>query len=438
MQNSTKIIFFIFAVFSPLWGMAQPTVDGDLSDSDYISLATKENANDGFGANIDVTEIVYYSDAVNSKLYVGVKGKLDTSGDNGIGLFLNFSGLTGTAAGNNLGFDGAGHYMDGQGSGSNQAFKADFEVDYMFAMNPGGGTTSVFLDAAKKTGGNATDFIGTATQSGGTATDADVFGTGGAATFTFNNGGGVNQGFEIVFDYSALGIDGSMDVEAFAFVVSATGFFSNVTVPGDVSGTNLGFNPDFNVIAGGPYHSSVAPLPVVLGDFNAVLDKQNNSVTLNWLTFSEENNAYFEIEKSLDGRTFAVIGMVNGAINSFDQTDYDFIDQQPYEGMNYYRLKQVDLDGDFTYSSTLTVAIEHTKAQLFPNPVQRFLTIKMETTANTVLEVYNLQGQLMQTSWLNDETTQEVELSALQAGVYLVRLSDERGNQLLSQSIIKQ
>ncbi len=60
--------------------------------SNYVLIASKQNNNQGFGSNIDITSIVYYADVSNSVLYLGIKGKLDVSNNNGIGILLNISG----------------------------------------------------------------------------------------------------------------------------------------------------------------------------------------------------------------------------------------------------------------------------------------------------------------------------------------------------------
>jgi len=245
------IATFILFFFSIGLLQAQPTVDGDLSDTDYVTMATKQNSNASFGSNIDVIEIVYYADDGNQTLFFGIKGKLDTGTDNAIGFWWNFSNQTGASSGDELGFDGAGHYMDGESGGTNDNFKADFEVDYMFAMNPGNGSTSVFYDAASKIGGNTSNFLGQSDQSGNQSTNSNSDGTlftKDAITFAFNNGGSANQGFEMSIPYSELGITSLETFEAFAFIVSNSGFFSNVTVPGDLTGTDQpGFNADFTL-----------------------------------------------------------------------------------------------------------------------------------------------------------------------------------------------
>ncbi len=259
-----------------------PLLDGDVSDDLYLPLATKQNDNLGFGPNIDVTEIVYYPDLFNEVLFLGVKGKVNTASSDGFGIWLGFDGLSGRPAGQPLGgVPNAGHYM---GDGANADFRADFEVDYMFALNPAGGADSVFIDVVSFVGDPAgrADYLGSADQSGtpsfGPPDDVDNSGnpaTFNAAAFTFSNAGTGQTGFEIALPFADLGLSatnftgGVGDLTTFATVVSSTAYFSNVTVPGNASGTadpggNLGFNADFSALAGGPYNAT-APL-VVAGE----------------------------------------------------------------------------------------------------------------------------------------------------------------------------
>ena len=433
-----KVFLLVLFVSVALYSTnAQPTVDGDLSDGDYISLATKANGNSGFGPNIDVTEIVYYPDVTNSKLYIGVKGKFDTGVDNGIGVFLNFSGQTGVTAGTELGFSGAGHYIDGQGGGTNDNFKADFEVDYMFALNANGGG-GAFFDAAKVVGGNSTDYFGTAPNlTGGTITDTDVFGTGSSMTYAVNNGGGANQGIEMVFDFAALGISSANTIEAFAFVVSATGFFSDVTVPGNVSIGSPGFNADFSTLGGGNYHSTAANLPVELTAFTAT--PTTNAINLNWTTASEIDNDYFVVEKSINGRDFRAIGQVEGMGSTTQTTEYNFSDNDPIQGVSYYRLKQVDFDSDVEYSQVLPVRYNRTIAvSLFPNPTSDVLNINFESRANGqgTFQLLNANGRVVK-EWTQaivaGDNIIRTDVSRLPSGVYAIRAMNSRSQAILIQ-----
>ncbi|QEK50246.1 T9SS type A sorting domain-containing protein [Pedobacter aquae] len=88
---------------------------------------------------------------------------------------------------------------------------------------------------------------------------------------------------------------------------------------------------------------SVTPLPIQLSSFTAqAIDK---TILLNWETLSETNNAFFEIERSIDGKTFTKIGSKDGSGTTTALTKYRFVDENPVPGTNYYRLKQIDFDG---------------------------------------------------------------------------------------------
>ncbi|MEL6718246.1 MAG: hypothetical protein AAFP82_05985 [Bacteroidota bacterium] len=188
------------------------------------------------------------------------------------------------------------------------------------------GGSNAFLDAARLVGGNTSDFVGTAPNlTGGTVTDSDLFGTGSAATYAFNNGAGANQGLEIVIDYAALGISSVGFIEAFAFVVSSSGFFSDVTVPGNDMGSNPGFNACYSSRPGGPYNSGSLPLPVELLYFNG--KSKSDEIQLSWSTVTEINNSHFEIEHSQNAKYWnAMLFNFSGQlVKIFQFFDEDFV-----------------------------------------------------------------------------------------------------------------
>jgi hypothetical protein len=417
---------------------AQPTVNGDLSDSDYMSIATKQNSNAGFGGAIDVTEIVYYPDFTNSVLYLGVKGKLDTGADNGMGLFLDIGGTgspNGAAAGTELGFDGAGHFMDGEGSGTNDNFKADFEVDYMFAFNPGNGNTTVFWDASSLVGGTTAEYQGSCDQSGTAATNSNAAGgifTQNSITFAFNNSGGANTGLELSIPFSELGASVAMNINVFTFIVSSSAFFSDVTVPGNVTTGNPGFNADFSTLSGGPYNSGTQALPVELTSFTA--SAVGNEVTLNWQTATELNNLGFEIQRAAEENDWTVIGFVQGAGNSEVPRVYSYTDNAVFSGTYSYRLKQIDTDGSFQYSPVVQVEVVEIPngfvlEQNYPNPFNPSTLIKfgVENQSEGTLKVFNTNGEEVAELFagtLNAGRIYEVEFNGdgLASGMYLYKL----------------
>lgn len=110
-------------------------------------------------------------------------------------------------------------------------------------------------------------------------------------------------------------------------------------------------------------------LPIVLTDFNA--HSANEGVDLRWTTSSEENSDRFEVERSLDGETFITIGSLPAAGNSHQQHTYTFTDRTPEHGLNHYRLRTVDVDGDVDHSSVRTVQVDLTgkgDVLVVPNP----------------------------------------------------------------------
>ena len=396
--------FSIVLLFS-IAMIAQPVVDGDLSDAQYTTIATKANSNSGFGTAIDVSKIVYYADNANSMLYLGVVGKLDATNSNAIGVWLNVTGSgspTGAAAGTSLGFSGAGGYMSGGGSNTN--FKADFEVDYMFAFNPGGGSSNVYWDASELIGGNTAEYQGSCDQSGTAATNSNASGgifAQNSISFAFNNGGGANQGLEMAIPFSEIGATSSMGIQVFAFVVSGDGYFSDVTVPGDITSGNLAYNPDFSTLSGGVFHSSPASaLPVELTSFAASTNAK--AVLLKWNTATELNNFGFSIERKTANTNFVKIGFVHGSGNSSTPKEYSFADNTVSAGKYAYRLKQIDNDGSYKYSKVVEVNISSPAAfaldQNYPNPFNPNTTISyaLPSSSNVKLIIYNSLGQEVQ------------------------------------------
>jgi hypothetical protein len=111
------------------------------------------------------------------------------------------------------------------------------------------------------------------------------------------------------------------------------------------------------------------PLPVELVSFTATT--QNEQVDLDWITMTETNNDYFTVEKSTDGDVFEELTKVKGAGNSIYKRTYEAIDKTPAAGLNYYRLKQTDFNGEFIYSKIITATRSASEFALtvYPNPV---------------------------------------------------------------------
>lgn len=176
---------------------------------------------------------------------------------------------------------------------------------------------------------------------------------------------------------------------------------------------------------------SLAGLPVELSSFNA--KPIGCEVQLDWTMESAENFSHFELEKSYDGRNFARLAVLD-ATGITTRKAFHFTDLEPGKS-NYYRLKQVDLDGSSTYSKTVVTIVEGcsgTAASLlvYPNPVQQNRSLFVDYSSNAPspqLFVFNALGKMVRSIATNEaeNTTAEVDISQLDPGIYFI--SDQFG-----------
>ncbi len=210
------------------------------------------------------------------------------------------------------------------------------------------------------------------------------------------------------------------------------------------TGTLSHINSDMYTInlnnnSGSNYTIGTAPiLPVQLTKFTAT--PQNNQVSLDWQTATELNNSHFTIERSTTGSDFETIGTVQGVGTTVEIQNYNFIDPQPANGMNYYRLKQVDFNGDFEYSDLAVIKFQTKQnIQVFPNPVKEQINIQADLGQTNIL-IYNMQGQLlreMNNISINGQFT--FNLSDLNTGLYQIQILDPSTRTILLQErIVKQ
>ena len=188
------------------------------------------------------------------------------------------------------------------------------------------------------------------------------------------------------------------------------------------AGTNTGYVDHIKIIV-----SYSSPLPVELLGFTAT--KSENSVVMNWSTATEIDNDYFEIERSSDGNKFETVGTVKGAGNSVVTNFYSFVDLQPMPGVNYYRLKQVDFNGNKMYSPMVAVEFNSTNTNmvtLFPNPAanQVFLTGNFKTESHII--IYNTLGQVVKD--LNYNSGSAIDISELDDGHYILMIHQDNSN----------
>ncbi|MFN2423659.1 MAG: T9SS type A sorting domain-containing protein, partial [Cryomorphaceae bacterium] len=178
--------------------------------------------------------------------------------------------------------------------------------------------------------------------------------------------------------------------------------------------------------------SNIVPLPIELIDFNARLNGED--VDLTWSTASETNNDFFTIQRADESLVWDDLFTVPGAGNSNTRLNYRDIDRNPLIGTSYYRLKQTDFDGSFSYSEIKAVrnivANDEDNAFVFPNPSYAgriFVKIPHAYSVyRTEVRLFNLSGQLVWQGYLNVGTdVTEINYGSQPAGIYLIELRSE-------------
>lgn len=171
------------------------------------------------------------------------------------------------------------------------------------------------------------------------------------------------------------------------------------------------------------------PLPIELNYFNAI--KKTSHVLLEWNTFSEINNDYYTVERSIDAKVWEEVLRVKGKGTSNSVSTYSGIDYQPYFGTSYYRLKQTDFNGDFTYHSLHAINFyKSTTTRVFPNPTKGNLTVEL-SNASTSLSLINMLGKEVNVSIIKTGTQAVIDLSNLKQGIYFLSLQNESAQETI-------
>ncbi|MFT5646183.1 MAG: hypothetical protein ACI976_000861, partial [Aureispira sp.] len=187
-------------------------------------------------------------------------------------------------------------------------------------------------------------------------------------------------------------------------------------------------------------------LPIKLLFFEAHrLDK--NNVQLNWATESELNNQGFDIERMLDTETaFRAIDWVDGAGNSTSLLNYSLNDPNPHQGISYYRLKQIDFDGSYTYSPIRAVegskSTDNSTIQIYPVPTKDHLTIDFSNwkhqNTTAVLKIVDVHGRVLlmkEIAMQQNHLIRINEVSNFSPGTYFVMIGQEETFQVVRKII---
>ncbi|MCB9055772.1 MAG: T9SS type A sorting domain-containing protein [Chitinophagales bacterium] len=179
-------------------------------------------------------------------------------------------------------------------------------------------------------------------------------------------------------------------------------------------------------------------LPISILSFTA--EQRGESSYLQWQTSAEFNNDHFDIETSKDGVNYYKIGSVNSKGNSNTPQSYSFIDQLPSKGINYYRLKQTDIDTKFSYSRIITLTFNDISNNLviYPVPATNKISILFpKPVLGADIAIYNAEGRLvLSEAGVATERVYDVDINRFNNGVYIIDIRN--GNERIRKRIIKQ
>ena len=176
-----------------------------------------------------------------------------------------------------------------------------------------------------------------------------------------------------------------------------------------------------------------APTPVKLSGFSAVRSKQ--IVTLSWNTDIEIDSKEFIVERA-EGTEFRSVGTINTHGNSTTTQRYLFNDKNENVGTTYYRLKNVDLNGKFTYSEIRTVKGigSANDVTVFPNPARSNSKISVVgISANSSIQLLDFSGKILKN--MNSTTLNSLDLSGVKNGTYLIRIIDKSTKEIVNKTL---
>ena len=200
--------------------------------------------------------------------------------------------------------------------------------------------------------------------------------------------------------------------------------------------SSIGFDMDWILENGASLDCTVLPVELLTFEAYAI----PSAVKLEWSTGSELNSDHFDIERSSNGSDFESIGVVAAAGSSFQTQHYDFTDEKPYSGLNYYRLRQVDIDGEFEYSPVRTVRFTPSSelVHVFPNPGTTSLeVVSGAELANTRLILLDATGRMVldKALWSSRNI---IDVSTLAPGLFVYQIVDADQERMSTGTWIKE
>ena len=171
------------------------------------------------------------------------------------------------------------------------------------------------------------------------------------------------------------------------------------------------------------YQPNFATLPVTLSDFQITRSEQ--SILLKWQTTAETNSDRFEVQHSKNAKDWKELGVVKSTGESAVKQSYDFTDGNPLNGQNYYRLKMVDRDETYAFSSIRSIGIKNdNQVYVYPNPVTDEFSVKTsEFSPVKSMSLLASDGR----SYTLPLTQEKISIKSFQSGIYILQLTNEDG-----------
>ena len=291
--------------------------------------------------------------------------------------------------------------------------------------NGGGGGAGGVIFLGVVAGNNS--FSGTTSASGGGG--GSVGSGGGAGPAGFGGFGGLSGNEEFGFGYGCDMCPGGTCAGCAitpATCGDCTISYSSVRASNGSAGSAGAAGSNAGTAgSAGKTSATTPPLPIELISFTGY--NQNSINILNWETASETNNNYFVVEHAVDGISFSDVTKIKGAGTTSQAQYYSAVDEAPFFPLSFYRLKQIDFDGKFSYSKTIAVykSQNDRNFNIIPNPAKNNVTVTFYSADQDVahIKIFDAQGKLVyseKSEAIKGENAVLINLSEFSTGLYSV------------------
>jgi hypothetical protein len=261
-----------------------------------------------------------------------------------------------------------------------------------------------------------------------------------------NSGTALNT--NVIFDLSNGGFTGTAGIASNYKLLYRSANSGNWTIVATASSTagdqitfsGVNFNTNDGYYTIGTLDLNASTLPVEWLYFHA--ETEDDAVQLSWATASELNSDYFAIERATDFSPFSEIERVDAAGNSSFTRIYSATDRSPATGNNYYRLRQVDLNGDFYYSALQSVTFSGSNnysCTTFPNPAEGDFTLMLGDAwieEKSIITIFSVDGRIIQRINVGELNGKPV-LFSLSSGIYLIQITSSSGKTVVARQIVR-